>query len=122
MLSRAVFRSLPRSTSRIASYSTRAAFKPTLQSSLRQNAAISSRLQPLRAAFSVSSRRRDDIGQELSAKLDSEIALESDNSESQHDSDGNIKNFLEQNDHWEITAPDGQAEVVLKRNYDGQRR
>lgn len=78
------------------------------------------RLLPLRSLFSTTSGRFDDASQELSAKLDNEIALEGENTESQADSDSNVKGFLEQNDFWTLNAPEGEQEVTLTRQYDDE--
>ena len=61
-----------------------------------------------------------DVSQELSAKLESEIQLESDNSDAQHDSDTNVQRFLAENPDWTLEAPEGQQDVVLKREYDDE--
>ena len=61
-----------------------------------------------------------DVSQELSAKLESEIQLESDNSDAQHDSDTNVQRFLTENPDWTLEAPEGQQDVVLKREYDDE--
>ena len=121
MLSRTLLRSLPRAAPRLASYSTRTAFRPAVQPSLRYTVASTQRLQPLKVAFSTSAARRDDIGQELGAKLDSEIAIESDNETTQHDSDNNIQIFQKENDFWDINDTAGDQEIVLKRSYDGKK-
>ena len=118
MLSRTVFRSLPRTSSRIASYTTRSSITPSFQLPLRQ--ALTSRQPLLRATFTTSSRRLDDVSQELSAKLESEINLEVENTESQADSDAGVKAFLEEHPEWSLESPEGQQDVVLSRKYDDE--
>ena len=73
---RAFARWAPRTTSRIASYSTRTAFRPALRSTFKPNAVVSLRAQPLTAYFSSTGSRLDDAGQELAAKLEKEMELE----------------------------------------------
>jgi hypothetical protein len=73
---RAFSRALPRSTTRIASYSTRTALRPSFRAPFRYNAISSIRSQPLRAAFSTTVSRFDETGQELGAKLEKEIEIE----------------------------------------------
>ena len=119
MLSRAIFRSLPRTTSRLASYTTRTHLKPSIQSSLRQSLPRQFQ-QTSRAAFTTSSRCFDDVSQELAAKLTNEIDLEAENTDSQHDSDAGVKTFLDQNDFWTLEAQEGQQDVLLRRQYDDE--
>lgn len=52
--------------------------------------------------------------------MTNEIALEEENSESQADSDAGVKKFLDENDHWTLEAPEGQQDVVLRRQYDDE--
>ena len=119
MLSRNIFRSLPRTTSRIASFSTRTStLRPTFRQALASSA--QPRLPVLRAAFSTSSIRKDDIGQELAVKLQSEISLERENEDNQADSDSNVQQFLAQNDFWTRSESATNNEVLLTRTYDDE--
>ncbi|KAF2481454.1 mitochondrial glyco protein [Neohortaea acidophila] len=119
MLSRAVSRSLPRATSRLAqSTTTRTLLQPTLRASLRQ-----STLRPQaiwQAGFSTSLKHFDAVSQELSAKLASEISLEGENTTAQTDSDAGAERFLEENSQWTLESPDGEQNVVLRREFDDE--
>ena len=109
-----------RSTFRIASYSTRTnTLRPAFQSTLCRNTTPKLSPRHLRAAFSTTTRRLDDAAQELGAKLQSEIQLEAENTESSADSDGNVKAFLDQND-WQVTDRDGEQDIILHRKYDDE--
>ena len=118
MLSRAVFRVLPRTTSRLASFTTRTAFKPAFQLPLRQNASLIQSAS--RAAFTTTTVRQDSVSQELAVKLENEIRLEEENADAQHDSDAGVNEFLAKNDFWTLTADEGQQDVVLSRSYDDE--
>lgn len=71
-------------------------------------------------SFSTTHARFDDVGQELSAKLDSEIQLETEDKDKEADSDSNVKAFLDQNPDWTLEDNDGEQEVVLRRKYDDE--
>lgn len=111
---RALTRAAPRTTSRIASYSTRTAFRPAVQTALR------SRTLQLPRYFATSAPRFDDASQELAAKLNQEMQLESEENSSPADSDSNIETFKAQNQHWDIIDEPGVQEVQLKRTYDDE--
>ena|ERR1700761_1886541 len=117
---RALARWAPRTTSRIASYSTRTSTRPAIQSCLRPHVISAQRFQPLRAAFNTTAARSDDIGQELAAKLNSEISIEQENDASTTDSDSNVQQFLEQNSYWQVEDKEGLQDVVLRRTYDDE--
>ena len=137
---RAFSRAIPRSTSRIAIFSTRASLRPAFRTPFRSNVISSTRVQPLRAGFSTTCSRFDETGQELGAKLDKEIEIEygmphsysrwrtvltimgdrSANNESTTDSDSNVKAFLDQNDFWTLQDTDGEQEVMLTRSFDDE--
>ncbi|KAK4542366.1 hypothetical protein LTR36_006823 [Oleoguttula mirabilis] len=111
---RALVRAAPRTTSRIASYSTRTTLRPAVQTAFRQRAA------QLPRCFTTSLPRFDDASQELAAKLNQEMQLESEENSSPADSDSNIENFKSQNSHWEIVDAAGVQEVLLQRKYDDE--
>ncbi|EMD00016.1 hypothetical protein BAUCODRAFT_361176 [Baudoinia panamericana UAMH 10762] len=113
---RAFARSAPRATSRIASYSARSALRPAT----RQTALRSSRTCSLPRYFSISLPRFDDASQELAAKLNQEIQLESEESSTPAESDSNISNFLGQNPHWTVHDVQGEQEVMLTRKYEDE--
>lgn len=119
MLSRALSRSLPRATSRLAQSTTRRTLlQPTLRASLRQ-----STLRPQaiwQAGFSTSQKHFDAVSQELSAKLASEISLEGENTTAQTDSDAGAERFLGENSQWTLESPDGEQNVVLRREFDDE--
>ena len=48
------------------------------------------------------------------------MQLESENSDSQTDSDSNVKAFLDQNDFWQMEDKEGEQDVVLRREYDDE--
>ncbi|KAK3715561.1 Mitochondrial acidic protein mam33 [Vermiconidia calcicola] len=114
---RAFARWAPRTTSRIANYTTRTPFRPAARSIPKSTTLLAQRFQP---AFSTSARRPDEIGQELGAKLESEISIESENNESTTDSDSNVKTFFDENDFWSVEDKEGEQDVVLKRSYDDE--
>lgn len=117
---RAFSRSLPRLGSRnAANYTTRSAFRPSIQPSLRSAAPLRQPLTARLAAFSTSSSRADTASQELAAKLANEISLESDNAERKTDSDSNVEAFLNSNS-WEVIDNAGEQDVILKRTYDDE--
>ncbi|KAK3070790.1 Mitochondrial acidic protein mam33 [Teratosphaeriaceae sp. CCFEE 6253] len=112
-------RAAPRATARIASYSTRTPFRPSIHtptSALRS----SSRLVSAPRLFSTTHFLRDDAAQELAAKLTQEIQLESEETSSPADSNINIKDFLAQNDHWTLVDEDSNQEVLLTRQYEDE--
>lgn len=116
---RAFSRTLPRLASRSANYSTRTAFRPSIQPSLRSATALRQPLTSRLAAFSTSSIRHDTASQELSAKLSNEISLEAENAERKTDSDSNVDAFLS-NNSWEVLDNPGEQDVILKRTYDDE--
>jgi len=111
---RAFARSAPRTASRIASYTTQTSFRPAVQSAFRQRASQIPR------CFSTSFARFDDAAQELAAKLNQEIQLETEENSSPADSDSNIETFKSQNSHWEIQDKAGEQEVLLTRKYEDE--
>ncbi|KAK5114351.1 hypothetical protein LTR62_002603 [Meristemomyces frigidus] len=114
---RAIARSAPRTVSRIAASTPKTAFiRPSLQTSLRSQIQQTSLLR----AFSTSFVRRDDASQELAAKLQQEIALETEDSNAPAESNENIQRFLEQNSHWELHDLDNNQEVLLTRQYEDE--
>ncbi|TKA24210.1 hypothetical protein B0A50_05974 [Salinomyces thailandicus] len=111
---RALTRAAPRSAFRFATYSSRTSFRPAVQSASKLRATQIPR------CFSTSFRRCDDASQELAAKLNQEISLETEENSSPADSDSNIETFKSQNPSWEIVDTDGEQEVLLKRKYDDE--
>ncbi|KAK5110240.1 hypothetical protein LTR85_001299 [Meristemomyces frigidus] len=111
---RAFARAAPRTTTRIASYSTRTTLRPAVQTAFR------SRAPQLPRCFTTSLPRFDDASQELAAKLNQEIQLESEENSTPADSDSNIDTFKSQNQHWDIIDEPGVQEVQLKRTYDDE--
>lgn len=112
---RAFARVAPRASSRIASYTSRSAVRPTFQTAIRTTAP-----RAITAAFSTSRPTFDASAQELAAKLTSELQLESENAEtSQTASDSNVKNFLDQSD-WQLHDVEGEQIVKLSRKYEDE--
>lgn len=107
-------RSAPQAAVRLTHYSTRTSFRPVVQNLFRQP-----RIQATRA-FSTSFACRDDISQELAAKLSKEIQLETEENDTVTQSESNIKDFISQNPHWEIIDNEGEQEIVLKRKYEDE--
>ncbi|KAK4891444.1 Mitochondrial acidic protein mam33 [Elasticomyces elasticus] len=118
MLSLRTFaRAAPRTTARIASYSTRTSFRPA---SLQTPAFRLPTSTQLPRCFSTTFPRFDDAALELAAKLNQEVLLEKEENSTPADSNENIKNFLGQNDHWNLVdLPDNQ-EVQLTRKYEDE--
>ncbi len=117
---RALARRAPRSASQLASYTTRSSIRPITQSFVKPTSILSSRYQPSKALFSTTPSRFDDAGQELAAKLEGEINIESENNESSTDSDSNVKTFFDQYDFWSAEDTSGEQDVLLKRSYDDE--
>ena len=109
---RAIARSAPRSISRLALSTTpRAAFLPRL-------APITSTLIP--RSFSTSPFRLDAASQELSALLVKELQFAHDETETDAESDSQIKMFLAENAQWKVQDTPGEHEVLLERKYDDE--
>ena len=112
---RAFARVAPRTAaSRIASTTTTSAIRPAFQSAFR------SRASQVPRSFSTTFRLRDDASQELAAKLNQEIQLETEENSAPADSDSNIETFKQQNPHWSIHDKAGEQEVLLTRKYDDE--
>ncbi|KAK5172681.1 Mitochondrial acidic protein mam33 [Saxophila tyrrhenica] len=116
---RAFARRAPRSASQLAGYTTRSSIRPATETFAKPSSVFSARYQPLKA-FSTSASRFDDAGQELAAKLEGEINIESENSESSTDSDSNVKTFFDQNSFWSVEDKSGEQDVFLTRSYDDE--
>ena len=112
---RAIARAAPRTASRFACSSTTATLRPAFQSALRLRTSIQ-----IPRCFATSVPRFDDISQELAAKLNQEMQLESEENSAPADSDSNIETFKNQNPHWDIIDESGAQEVLLKRKYDDE--
>lgn len=117
---RALARRTPRSASQLVSYTTRSSIRPITQSFVKPTSILASRYQPSKALFSTTPSRFDDAGQELAAKLEGEINIESENNESSTDSDSNVKTFFDQYDFWSVEDTSGEQDVLLKRSYDDE--
>ncbi|KAH9844975.1 MAM33, mitochondrial matrix glycoprotein [Teratosphaeria destructans] len=115
---RILSRSVPRTSLRLATnYSTRTStFTPALHAAVRQQ---HPRIIAPRC-FSTSLCRRDDSAQELAAKLNQEIQLETEENATPAESNSNIDAFTSQNPHWEIVDNEGEQEVLLKRKYEDE--
>lgn len=112
---RTLARRAPRNAPQLAQYSVRCASRPTLQTLARP---ILSSRHP--SQFSTSAWRLDNIGQELAAKLESEITIESDNSEAGTDSDSNVNSFLDQSE-WTVKDVEGEQDVLLEKSFDDEK-
>lgn len=113
---RAFARAAPRTVSRLANPSTRTTtFRPALQTTLRTRAA-----PQIPRCFTTSAARFDDAAQELAAKLNQEMQLESEENSTPADSDSNTAAFWSQNPHWEAVDTAGEQEVLLKRKYEDE--
>lgn len=108
-------RSAPRSVARIATTSSRPAFTSSIPSK------ITSQAPRIAAAnFSTTRSRFDQYSQQLAAKLDSEIAIETDESNTQAGSDSNVESFSAENPFWEIQDKAGEQDVYLTRKFDDE--
>ncbi|KAK4611923.1 Mitochondrial acidic protein MAM33 [Fulvia fulva] len=107
---RSLARAAPRTISRIATTSTiRLAFRATSQQ------------LPKIAAFSTTRSRFDEYSQQLSAKLQNEIDIETEESSANSTgSDSNVEAFRAENPAWEIEDSDGKQDVYLSRKYDDE--
>lgn len=91
------------------------AFAPAIHNALRTCVAVQ-----IPRSFSTTFTRRDDASQELAAKLQAEIDLESEDNANPADSDGNIELFKTQNPDWTIEDTQGEQDVLLTRKYDDE--
>ncbi|EME40235.1 hypothetical protein DOTSEDRAFT_74889 [Dothistroma septosporum NZE10] len=107
---RSFARAAPRTMSRIATTSTiRPAFRATSQHF------------PKVAAFSTTRNRFDEYSQQLAAKLQNEIDIETEESSaSATGSDSNVDAWRAENPAWEIEDSDGKQDVYLSRKYDDE--
>ena len=112
---RAIARAAPRTASRAAHSTTTSSLRPAFQTALRSRTSIQ-----VPRCFTTSLPRFDDVSQELAAKLNQEMQLESEENSAPADSDSNIDTFKSQNPHWEIVDEAGAQEVLLKRTYDDE--
>ncbi|KAK5129496.1 hypothetical protein LTR08_003219 [Meristemomyces frigidus] len=112
---RAFARAAPRTASRSARSTISTTLRPAFQTTLRSRVSIQAP-----RCFATSVARFDDASQELAAKLNQEMQLESEENSAPADSDSNIENFKSQNPHWEIVDESGVQEVLLKRKYDDE--
>ena len=85
---RVLTRAAPRTASRIAT--TSSSIRPAFQNALRSRIAVPT---PRIATFSTTRARFDEHSQQLAAKLEQEISLESVESEQQAGSDSNVEQF-----------------------------
>ncbi|KAK6443020.1 Mitochondrial acidic protein mam33 [Oleoguttula sp. CCFEE 5521] len=113
---RAIARAAPRATSRITSSSIRTSIRPSWTSF---STPLRTQTPRLAAAFSTSRRTFDASSTELAAKLQSELQLESENSETTVGSNGNVEAFFNDTD-WKLHETDGETVVKLSRNYEGE--
>lgn len=114
---RALARAAPRTSARLASHTTRTAFRPALRTPVTA-LRISN---PLPRAFSTTIARLDSAAQELAAKLDSEIALEEEENSIPADSNANIDLFFSQNPQWKLIDTPASQEVLLERDYEDEK-
>ncbi|KAK0795644.1 Mitochondrial acidic protein mam33 [Friedmanniomyces endolithicus] len=114
---RAFARAAPRVTARFASYSTRTTFRPSLHTT---TIALRSPTTQIPRCFSTTIPRLDDAAQELAAKLNQEIQIESEENSTPADSNENIQLFLSQNDHWQLHDDSNNQEVLLTRKYEDE--
>ena len=120
---RAITRRAPRIAPQLANYTTKSsALRPALQSISKPSSILASRYPSITSHFSTSASRSDSSGQELALKLQSEISFESENSETNHDSDSGVSDFLGRNDFWTLKDTEGEQDVVLERAYDGDEK
>ncbi|EGP83509.1 unnamed protein product [Zymoseptoria tritici ST99CH_1A5] len=112
---RAAFRAAPRTATRIASQSPsiRPAFQRTLQARIPQHL-------PRLAAFSTTRTRFDENSQQLAIKLDSEIKIETEESNVTAGSDTNVDAFLAENPDWNIEDTAGEQDVFITRQYEDE--
>ncbi|KAF2862132.1 mitochondrial glyco protein [Piedraia hortae CBS 480.64] len=101
MLTRTVYRAIPRGTTRFACRTPFRRF-PT------------QRVQ----AFSLSHSRFDSASQQLAAKLSQEAQLESNEMSKTNNLD--VKSFLEKNPGWKISDTTGTGEVIMERKYEDE--
>jgi complement component 1 Q subcomponent-binding protein, mitochondrial len=116
---RAFARRAPRPASQIANYTTRIS-RPSIQSFIKPSSILSLRPQPFKAAFSTSPSRFDEAGIELATKLQSEINIEAENNDTNTDSDGNVKQFFDNNSFWSVEDIEGEQDVTITRQYDDE--
>ncbi|KAK0250057.1 hypothetical protein B0A54_01819 [Friedmanniomyces endolithicus] len=114
---RAFARAAPRATARFASYSTRTTFRPSIHTT---TVALRSPTTQIPRCFSTTFPRLDDASQELAAKLNQEIQIESEENSTPADSNENIQLFLSQNDHWQLHDDSNNQEVLLTRKYEDE--
>lgn len=112
---RALTRAAPRTASRIAT--TSSSIRPAFQNALRSRIAVPT---PRIATFSTTRARFDEHSQQLAAKLEQEINLESEESEQQAGSDSNVEQFKAENPFWEIQDTKGDQDVFLTRKFDDE--
>ena len=117
---RAIARSAPRTVGRLTSTSLRRA--TPLHSTLRAPALAS--FKPLTATFSTSMSRQlppaeNEIDEQLSTKLESEIQFESELKESEPQP-ASVKDFLDSG-LFEIEDVAGNEEVTLRRSYGNEK-
>ncbi|WPG97647.1 Hypothetical protein R9X50_00042700 [Acrodontium crateriforme] len=116
MLSLRTFaRAVPRSAARITTKTNASSLlRPAVRSAVRQQSAT------LPRCFSTTFPRFDAAAQELAAKLDSEIAIETAEDVSHRESNSDIDAFLQQNSEWTLHDVEGEQEVLLSRKYDDE--
>jgi complement component 1 Q subcomponent-binding protein len=114
---RAAFRAAPRTATRVASQSTTSSLRPAFQRTLQTR--INSQL-PRIAAFSTTRSRFDENSQQLAIKLDSEIKIETEESNVTAGSDTNVDAFLAENPDWTIEDTAGEQDVFITRTYEDE--
>ncbi|CAK4032318.1 Mitochondrial acidic MAM33 [Lecanosticta acicola] len=111
---RALARAAPRTASRFAATSS---IRPAFQNALRSRITAQT---PRIATFTTTRTRFDEYSQQLVAKLDNEIDIETQESAQQAGSDSNVDQFKAENPSWEIKDTEGGQDVYLTRKFDDE--
>lgn len=93
--------------------------RPTFRSAVQTNG-VSIIGRAATASFSTSRRLLDEQSQHLAVKLANEIELEQEEAAEGATSDDGVKHFVAENPEWTILDAEGEQDVFLQRQFEGE--